>query len=201
VTTEYTDNTKAYGWVLYDAGCGFCAAWAKRFQAPLARRRLELLPLQTPWVRAKLGLADAELLGEMRVLYPDGEIIGGADALLEISRHFWWAWPIRQLSHVPGMLKLFRAGYRWVARHRQCTNGECGLGKTLVVKRSQPFLDFVPLLVLPLLVLLFQTRLEPWVFMWAMFMLLVTASPLFWLFHPPFITNVILPMLTAIGAT
>jgi alginate O-acetyltransferase complex protein AlgI len=28
-----------------------------------------------------------------------------------------------------------------------------------------------------------------------------TAGPAFWLFHPPFIRNVILPMLKAIGAT
>jgi len=33
------------------------------------------------------------------------------------------------------------------------------------------------------------------------FAVLVTAGPAFWLFHPPFIHNVILPMLTAIGAT
>jgi hypothetical protein len=33
------------------------------------------------------------------------------------------------------------------------------------------------------------------------FTLVVTVAPLFWLFHPPFIHNVILPMLTAIGAT
>ena len=30
---------------------------------------------------------------------------------------------------------------------------------------------------------------------------IVTAGPAFWLFHPPFVRNVILPMLTAIGAT
>jgi alginate O-acetyltransferase complex protein AlgI len=34
-----------------------------------------------------------------------------------------------------------------------------------------------------------------------LFMLLVTAGPAFWLFHPPFIHRVILPMLHAIGAT
>jgi len=34
-----------------------------------------------------------------------------------------------------------------------------------------------------------------------LFMLLLTAVPAFWLFHPPFIRNVILPMLQAIGAT
>jgi hypothetical protein len=33
------------------------------------------------------------------------------------------------------------------------------------------------------------------------FTMIVTAGPAFWLFHPPFIKNVILPMLTAIGAT
>src|SRR6185503_14268953 len=35
---------------------------------------------------------------------------------------------------------------------------------------------------------------------WA-FAVLVTAGPAFWLLHPPFIHNVILPMLQAIGAT
>jgi len=34
-----------------------------------------------------------------------------------------------------------------------------------------------------------------------LFTLLVTAGPAFWLFHPPFINNVILPMFKAIGAT
>jgi len=33
------------------------------------------------------------------------------------------------------------------------------------------------------------------------FMFVITAAPVFWLFHPPFIRNVILPMLQAIGAT
>jgi uncharacterized membrane protein len=34
-----------------------------------------------------------------------------------------------------------------------------------------------------------------------LFTLFVTAGPAFWLFHPPFIKNVILPMFKAIGAT
>jgi hypothetical protein len=34
-----------------------------------------------------------------------------------------------------------------------------------------------------------------------LFALAVTAGPAFWLFHPPFIHNVILPMFQAIGAT
>ena len=34
-----------------------------------------------------------------------------------------------------------------------------------------------------------------------LFALVVVAGPAFWLFHPPFIHKVILPMLRAIGAT
>jgi alginate O-acetyltransferase complex protein AlgI len=34
-----------------------------------------------------------------------------------------------------------------------------------------------------------------------LFTALVTTGPVFWLFHPLFIHNIILPMLTAIGAT
>ena len=33
------------------------------------------------------------------------------------------------------------------------------------------------------------------------FVALVTAGPAFWLFHPTFVHNVVLPMLDAIGAT
>ena len=32
-----------------------------------------------------------------------------------------------------------------------------------------------------------------------LFMALITAGPVFWLFHPPFVHNVILPMLEAFG--
>jgi alginate O-acetyltransferase complex protein AlgI len=34
-----------------------------------------------------------------------------------------------------------------------------------------------------------------------LFTILITAGPGFWLFHPPFIQNVILPMLHVVGAT
>jgi alginate O-acetyltransferase complex protein AlgI len=34
-----------------------------------------------------------------------------------------------------------------------------------------------------------------------LFTVSITVGPVFWLFHPPFVNNVILPMLTAIGAT
>ena len=167
MNTEITDNKKFEGWVLYDANCGFCVRQVRRFQDALARRHLALLPLQTPWVRARLGLADSELLAEMRLLRPDGRLFGGADALLEIGRHFRWAWPLRQMGRISAMMKLFRAGYRWFARSRNCADGACEIGSLTMEKRNR-LLHFLPLLVLPLLALIFRTQVASWIFMWAM---------------------------------
>ena len=119
---------KVEGWVLYDEDCRSCARWARCFRPWLARRHFELLPLQTPWVRARLGLADSRLLAEMRLLLPDGTNFGGADALIEISRRCWWTWPFRQMARVPGVRELLRRGYRRVARRRHCDNGICDVG-------------------------------------------------------------------------
>ncbi|HUA37119.1 MAG TPA: DCC1-like thiol-disulfide oxidoreductase family protein [Candidatus Sulfopaludibacter sp.] len=156
---------KVAGWVLYDANCNFCTRLAQRFQPLLARRHFELLPLQTPWVRARLGLADSRLLAEMRVLLPDGTNFGGADALIEISRRYWWAWPIRQMTRLPTVRELVRRGYRWVARRRNCARGICNITNLKVGGKSHRFLDFLPLLILPLLVLPSRNRFAAWIFM------------------------------------
>jgi predicted DCC family thiol-disulfide oxidoreductase YuxK len=130
VNTEITDIEKFNGWVLYDGDCPLCTSMARRFRKLLAGRRFELLPLQTAWVKTRLALPDSQLLDEMRFLRPDGNFFGGADALLEIARYFWWAWPLRQLGCIPPVTKMLRAGYRWVARNRDCTNHVCRKGNT-----------------------------------------------------------------------
>jgi hypothetical protein len=100
-------------------------AGARRFRHLLAGRRLELLPLQTPWVKARLALPDSQLLEEMRLLRSDAKYVGGADAVLEIGRYFWWAWPLRQIGRIPAMTRMLRAGYRWIARKRNCGSQAC----------------------------------------------------------------------------
>ncbi len=130
MNTEITDIEKFNGWVLYDGDCHLCTSMARRFRRLLAGRHFELLPLQTSWVKRQLALPDAELLVEMRFLRPDGKFFGGADALLEIARYFWWAWPLRQLGCIPPVTKMLRAGYQWVAKNRNCTNHVCRKGNT-----------------------------------------------------------------------
>lgn len=123
--TEITDYKEIAAWVLYDADCRFCTALAKRFRTLLARRHFELLPLQTPWVRQKLE--GPEWRAEIRLLKRDGTLLGGVDALLEISRSFPLTGPIRWLAQFGVIKKLFQGGYRWVARHRHCVSGACGV--------------------------------------------------------------------------
>jgi len=175
VNTEITEYRKSNGWIFYDARCRFCIAMARRFQPLLASRRFELLPLQTPGLAETLHLAKSELLAEMRVLRPDGKWFGGADALLEIARDFWWAWPLRQLGRIPAIRRVLHAGYRWIARNRSCGTGGAAAPpyRSAVVRRIR-FVDFLPLLILPLTALLLKGRLAGWVFMWAM------AFALYW---------------------
>lgn len=155
------------GWVLYDADCRFCTALAKRFRVLLAARHFELLPLQTPWVRQKLALANQDLLAEMRLLKPNGTMLGGVDALLEISRAFALAWPIRKLAQIAAIKNIFHGIYRWIARHRHCASGACEISG-IAARHPSRWLDYLPLVVLPLFAGVFRTWVAPWIFMWGM---------------------------------
>jgi predicted DCC family thiol-disulfide oxidoreductase YuxK len=125
VNTEITDKEKLNGWVLYDGDCRLCTNNAHRFEAALTRRRFTVMPLQTPWIREKLRLPDDGAWKEMRLLKPGGEVIGCVDALLEIARYFWWAWPFRQASRIPVVKRWMCIAYQWVAERRKCINGSC----------------------------------------------------------------------------
>jgi len=125
VTTEITDDKKSRRLVFYDAGCRLCVAFARRFKPVLAARNFQLLPLQTPGARQRLGLSEAEWLDEMRLLLPDGRRFGGADALVEISRSYWWAWPLRAIANYASGRNALRAAYRWLAHRRACADGAC----------------------------------------------------------------------------
>lgn len=125
MNTEITDNEKIKAWVLFDADCRICNTGASRFEQVLARRRFALMPLQTPWVRQRLNLPGAELLAEVRLLFTDGRLLGGADAIVFVARRIWWSWPLWAISRIPGAMLLLRRGYRWFAQNRYCIGGRC----------------------------------------------------------------------------
>ena len=115
------------GWILYDGTCEFCRSWVRRLSPVLKPRGFIFLPLQTPWVREHLHLPEEQLLSEMRLLLPRGEVYGGSDAIVALAKYVWWARPAAMVAVVPGVRLLLRAAYRFVATRRYCLNGACAV--------------------------------------------------------------------------
>lgn len=163
-----TDNIAkqpAAGWVCYDGECALCLRWLRRVKRPLLRHGFNFIPLQTASVKAHLNLADNEPLTEMRLLLPEQQVLGGADAAVVLMRYVWWLWPLWLISRVPGAMPLFRFVYRRIAANRHCATGACALPK------QSRWLDWLPLATLLLATLPFRAHLPNWIFMW----LFVTA--------------------------
>ena len=95
------------------------------------------------------------MLREMRLLLADGRDLGGADAVVEIARHIWWAWPLWLVSRVPGARAILRAIYRVIAANRHCIGGACK------IPRRHASYNWLPLLLLPVPPFPFGTRWPP----------------------------------------
>ena len=120
---KLADGAEAWprGWVLYDGDCALCRKWVARFERTLTVRGFDLAPLQSPWVIECLDLPEHELLSRMRVLTRDGRDFAGADALVCLARHVWWAWPFALAAHLPFGMPALRRAYDFVAQHRHCS--------------------------------------------------------------------------------
>ena len=130
LSSEITDAKGKHalrGWVFFDRDCSVCTSLARRFRRTLESRGFGLAALQDSRVQALLALPPEELFHEMRVATAEGEVYGGAQAIVHLSRQIWWAWPLYAAAKVPGVPSLLGAGYRWFADHRTCTSGVCSL--------------------------------------------------------------------------
>jgi predicted DCC family thiol-disulfide oxidoreductase YuxK len=127
LTSEFTDSKgqHARGWLFFDAECGFCTRIARWLAPILKRRGIAVAPLQDARVGALLGLSPIELMREMRVLLPDGQQHGGADAAVALAREIWWARPLAWFARVPGVLPRLRRLYHWFAERRHCAAASC----------------------------------------------------------------------------
>jgi predicted DCC family thiol-disulfide oxidoreductase YuxK len=122
LSNEYTDTKgrHARGWLFFDADCAFCTRFVGWLAPILTRRGLATAPLQDPRVGALLGLTRENLLRELQFLLSDGRQYGGADAILAVAREIGWAKPFVWLSEIPGVTRLLRFAYRFVAAKRKC---------------------------------------------------------------------------------
>jgi len=164
MTIESAGEERTIGRVFFDGDCGICTQAARRFEGVLRRRRFALVPLQAPDACHTLGISEAERLSEMRLRLADGTVFGGAQAVVEIARRIWWAWPLWAISRLPGAMRPLDAGYRWLARRRGCANGGCRINRPVSGKVA----CILPLIVFPAGALLLRSWLPPWMFMWAL---------------------------------
>lgn len=124
---QHDATSQPRGWILYDDSCGFCRRWIPFWANTLRRRGLDIAPLQADWVRARLGLTEAELLRDLRLLLADGSQVSGAEVYRYVMRRIWWAWPAYLFSITPGFRAVFDWGYRTFAANRFRVSSACGL--------------------------------------------------------------------------
>ncbi len=152
VHTEITDENGET--LFYDGDCSFCTHWADRLSPILRRRGVVVRPLPVA-------------SEEMRLRTADGEVLGGADAVVYLARRIWWAWPLRLPAYLPGGMTVLRRGYRWVARNRSCKVGRASCLTSAAAKghaRRVSYFGGLPVLI----ALGSRPFLPPWGFMWVM---------------------------------
>jgi predicted DCC family thiol-disulfide oxidoreductase YuxK len=130
--TDIKGRRASKGWVCFDRSCSICTSLARRFQPTVEKRGFGMAALQDPRIATLLGVPSDQLLREMRVITANNKLYGGADAIVFLARHIWWAWPVYAAAQLPGMQHILQAGYRWFADHRNCSSGMCE-----VIKKGQ----------------------------------------------------------------
>jgi len=117
------------GSVYYDAHCALCVRITTLLRRVLQSRGYALVPLQAPDAAARLKISPAELFTEMRLIDHSGRVLGGADAIIEVAHHIWWARPMVWAAKMPWFLRGLHVLYASHARHRHCSKGNCALRK------------------------------------------------------------------------
>jgi predicted DCC family thiol-disulfide oxidoreductase YuxK len=115
------------GWILYDGECGFCFQWVHLWKNVVESRGFLLKDLQSASAETMLTIPPQNLLDDIRVLTPDGNLKSGADAYLFVARRIWWAWPFYALFSIPGFNWILWRGYKWFNRNRYRISRHCRL--------------------------------------------------------------------------
>lgn len=128
MNSEITENNAEApaGWIFYDAECRACVASRRRWGRIFERRGFVWLPLQTPGAAERLGAMPHLLMAKMWVLPAGDPQLNGVDAWIELMGHVWWLKPVAWTMDLPGLNRLARATYCWMARNRYCIAGRCG---------------------------------------------------------------------------
>lgn len=114
---------RSRGIVCYDADCSLCTNLIGRWGHRMRRAGFRLAPLQLPAIQRRLGITG--IPDEMKLLTPQGEIVGGADAVVVIAEGLGLAHDLATRARSPLVGPLLRQLYAVVATHRSCAGGAC----------------------------------------------------------------------------
>ncbi len=123
--------------LLYDGTCRFCIAQAKRLER-LGRGHVAIASAYADGVRARFPMVPQEgVLGEMKLVEPDGRVLGGAAAIARTIEHgrgalgvlakVYWFPPVRLVAD---------AIYKVIARNRYRLRGRCEDGSCDITSRA-----------------------------------------------------------------
>ena len=106
--------------LIYDGECGMCRDAVDRLRRWDREHRLRYIPFQDESAVARFGITLPALAAAMHLVYPDGRVFAGADAVPELGKLLpgkrWWAWGFA----VPGVRPVARRVYRRIAEGRRC---------------------------------------------------------------------------------
>jgi predicted DCC family thiol-disulfide oxidoreductase YuxK len=106
--------------LIYDGECGICRQAVTLVKRWDREHVLHYVPFQDSAAVARFAITLPALAAAMHLVFPDGRVYAGADAVPELLRLFpgkrWLAPPFR----IPGILPLARRIYAWIARRRRC---------------------------------------------------------------------------------
>lgn len=115
--------------LIYDGDCGFCRATVRWALDRDRRGLLRARPLQDADALAEAGIRRAEAERAAFLVAPDGRTWRGADAAARTLRLLPRWGGLGRFLELPGVRRLSRLAYRWIAEHRPLVSRLTGVGR------------------------------------------------------------------------
>jgi predicted DCC family thiol-disulfide oxidoreductase YuxK len=111
--------------LFYDRDCRWCRRLVRLAGGTLRRHGFAYAALQSPWAQRRLALHGVP--DEMKLLLPQGGVLGGARALVALAEAVPWSRALAQGARLAPVMAALDASYRFVAAHRGCRAALCAL--------------------------------------------------------------------------
>ncbi len=98
--------------IYYDGSCPLCTAEINHYASRIGRSKLQLVDVSMEGADLKSDLGVEDAMSRFHVRKPDGELLSGAKAFVEVWRLApGWTWAAC-LASIPGVLPIMEFSYR-----------------------------------------------------------------------------------------